>query len=236
MLIVNSFPKSGTNLLRAMMSPPLRADGHFGMFNGQTGERYSDLVIGQHLLHLPARNDVFQTSHLHWSSSFQDVMGSNKMILLLRDPRDVIVSHAYYIANSPSHHLHKIYRQYDHEQRIWTSMVGGAGGDNFPDIAQRLLPYLGWGWWPGCKVMFFESIVQDPWRSAREILEYCEIEANDLVIQEMVDKVGAGSSTFRKGKIGEWKEEFTEEQKEFYNAHFQWIHKLVWRNAQHEWD
>ena len=67
---------------------------------------------------------------------------------ILRDPRDVVVSHVHYVTEmEPNHIHHRYYSQELHtfDERLRASILGIPDpAIPFPDIRQRFLPYLGW--------------------------------------------------------------------------------------------
>lgn len=221
MLIINSFPKSGTNLAKAMVEQRNPYKGHVSQFNGSTGERVGDNKIMEALLRVEGKG--FITTHLHWSPELASLISRAgiTMVLLLRDNRDVIVSHAHYIKKEGAHHLHPYYKYANLTNRIWMSMRGIPG--RLPNIADRLLPYLGWAHYDFIKVITYEELIKHPEGWITLLNHYAGTDISSSYVEEIRAHVKKGSSTFRRGKTGEWREAFTQEQIDYYEAHFSWI-------------
>lgn len=227
MIFVNTFPKGGTGLLRQMMQPFGPDQGHFGMFNGATGKKNSNHNICK-IIERAKERDGFYTCHLHWTPQYADALGDTKIILLLRDPRDVILSHAHYVYTTESHHLHEHYMERKFEQPpIMTSMTGipDLDDEEFPDIAGRFLPYLGWMHHPNTYTLYFEDLKFDINKATRKLARFLgDAEAAPLM-RDSIDP--SRSATFRKGGVGGWKDEFSDAEKEYYDKHFYWLPDLM---------
>src|SRR6185436_10287314 len=66
---------------------------------------------------------------------------------IFRDPRDVVVSHVFYVTDMEARHVHHEYYLAlpDFDSRLNVSILGRAvAGVEFPNIADRFAPYLDW--------------------------------------------------------------------------------------------
>ena len=129
-------------------------------------------------------------------------------------------------------------------------MWGLPGIDvEFPDIASRFLPYLGWAYMDNVLVITYEELMMDLadesydvyWRIAEhvnawfvpgEVEEVVDIGGgltrHHFVVNKMVSSVKPKESgTFRAGKIGEWKEAFSQETKDYWDKYFRWLFDLM---------
>lgn len=238
MIIANTFPKSGTGLLRQLLEPFGKYRGHLGMYDGGTGEKFADVRLAK-LLYSLCQQDGVITAHLHWKPLISDqVKGtSTKMILLIRDPRDVVVSHAYYIIKTPEHSLHKFYKHLSKQECFSMSMMGIPDHETeFPDIANRFLPYLGWAGMDDRDVLEvrYEDLVEEINAECRIIASFIypkpppEAAEFNILVSKMVSSVKpAASNTFRSGKIGEWKTEFDQANKDQFEKHFSWFVEMM---------
>lgn len=235
MIIANTFPKSGTGLLRQLLEPFGKYCGHIGMYDGGTGEKFTDQKIAN-LVYKLCQQDGVITSHLHWKPLIANMLTpGTKMIMLIRDPRDVVVSHAYYIITTPEHSLHKFYKHLSKQECFSMSMMGIPDHETeFPDIANRFLPYLGWAGMDYVLEVRYEELVEDINRECRNIASFIYPEPppsadgfNNL-IDEMASRVTpATSNTFRSGKVGEWKTEFNQRNKDQFEKHFSWFVEMI---------
>lgn len=232
MLIINSFPKSGTNLVKTMLDPVGNFIGHMSMYDGRSGLPFPSELIENTLAQMPVDWLNFATMHLHWHPRFAEIIeqGKWKMILLVRDLKDVIVSHAFYVNATPDHSLYPYYNGFSGEHQIWLSMKGLREA-HLPDIGNRFLPYVGWQHYPFVMVMTFEQIIADPTEAAMTILEFWQGNPNHGLAAKMARNIQDGSDTYRKGIVGDWKNVFTQDQAEYFKEHFSWAHYLIERNV-----
>lgn len=170
-LFANSFPKSGTHLLTQV----LHGLTHVGpavnsglpaivTYQGDTGsQRHPEEILRD--LHRLLPGDIGY-GHLHALPEIVSFLSSQGVAtyFLLRDPRDVVVSHVHYITDmEPDHVLHGYYTQqlstFDERLRVsiqglpesvtqeiiqTASIHSSAPSFSFPDIRARFAPYLGW--------------------------------------------------------------------------------------------
>lgn len=226
-LFANSFPKSGTHLLSQILEGftrlgPAVASGLpvILTYDNTSGEKRPPAAIQRDLQRLQPGDIGF--GHLHaepeiirclcqpaWASYF-----------IYRDPRDVVVSHVFYLSEmQPGHVLRDYYvQQLDSlEARLETSIRGLPEGPlEFPDIRARFAPFLGWLQQPQVLSLQFEALVREPQAQIRQILQHAverdfplEVDRADAV-QMLLDSIDpARSPTFRSGKTGGWRQHFT---------------------------
>jgi hypothetical protein len=89
----------------------------------------------------------------------------------------------------------------------------------FPDIAQRFAPYLGWLKHPEVMAIHFEDLILERASTLTRIMEHllarAPLRANrQLILEALETSINPKKSpTFRSGKTGEWKKYFTAEHK-----------------------
>src|SRR5512141_1588744 len=153
-LLSISFPKSGTHLLDQILlgfskvAPfSTRLHSFYAEYDGDTGRKHTEAETQAWLdslhplditsAHLFARADVIgRVATPNFVSYF-----------IFRDPRDVVVSHVFYVTDMEPRHVHHAYYQSlpDFDARLRVSILGRPNVDiQFPDIAGRFAPYLGW--------------------------------------------------------------------------------------------
>jgi hypothetical protein len=141
---------------------------------------------------------------------------------IFRDPRDVVVSHVFYVTDMETRHVHHDYYQSlpDFNARLNVSILGRPDLDvEFPDIAARFAPYLGWLDHDEVLSIHFEDLINDRAAALSRIMDHLLARAplhapRPLILDSLESSINPTKSpTFRSGKTGEWKKHFTEEHK-----------------------
>jgi len=235
-IFANSFPKSGTNLLIQILSGfaeislfHINTRGVILTYERDTGEKRAEMDI------LAEIRDIYPGEigwgHLHGTPAISSQLIQDDFInfFLYRDPRDVVVSHAYYVTNKKNGHIHHDYYQNtltSMEERISTSILGLPHLINeFPDIGKRFAPYRPWLDCPEVMKIKFEDLIHDQERVLRKMLEHIEKGGYSLAVRRskalkhMKDAINPASSrTFRRGTTGEWRNYFSAEHKEIFKS------------------
>jgi hypothetical protein len=144
--------------------------------------------------------------------------------LIIRDPRDAIVSEIYYAQDiHPGHLLHDHLASLpDMEARIDTLIAGIPDGElERVDVRRHYARFLEWMDSPTVCVVRFEDLITDRRTAIGEVLDHMETfgfkagiprdEAVSLLERQMAPEK---SDTFRKGRTGEWRNHFTPQNKE----------------------
>jgi hypothetical protein len=146
---------------------------------------------------------------------------------ILRDPRDVVVSHVHYVTEiEPNHIHHRYYAEVlqNFDQRLRTSILG-LPDENipFPDIYQRFAPYLGWLEHPEVLCLRFEDFVTSRQETLRLVFDHAVQRGFPAALQRteaikiLADNIDPQRSpTFRSGKIGGWQAQFSPENKTLF--------------------
>ncbi|MCF6409158.1 sulfotransferase domain-containing protein [Pseudalkalibacillus salsuginis] len=219
--LLNTIPKSGTHLVKQMLRgiPGMNHHpdkGMFGHIQYQTSiqlERIKDLT-----------NNEFVNGHLfystEWETFFKEL--SMKQIFVYRDPRDVIVSYAYFIPALKIHPLYDTFKQegFTHRDRIKFLIKGGQPTDPKkayqPDVLEWYKSFSTWIGKDNVHPVRFEDLISSDTSRLQATHRIVKFLWGDLSMpssrQEMVGKmiqnIDPGTSpTFRKGKIGGWKDE-----------------------------
>jgi len=238
-VLANSFPKSGTHLLERLLrllfevAPSaefLRTDSH----------KEAERVLTAAGANCSGRQSVLLRGHQRYEPQIAALLARQQFrtILILRDPRDVVVSHARWVVG-PKHGNPKQRAYYaslaGFQERLLASIVGRPASAT-PDaddrqrrrmayhghhlhIGDRLRRYLPWLDDAGTCVVRFENLIGPAGGGSVEAQrrEICRVAAHlQTTLSEQAVEALAGrlfspaAFTFRKGQIGGWRSAFTE--------------------------
>ena len=227
-----SFPKSGTHLLDQILlgfsrvAPyAKRLHSFYAEYEGESGQKRSPEQALQWLDSL--RPGDIASAHLFARPEAVGRVGSTKFIpyFIFRDPRDVVVSHVFYVTDMETRHVHHDYYASlpNFESRLKVSILGRPDANvEFPDIAARFAPYLGWLDQPSVMAIHFEDLIHDRAATLNRILEHFLTRAQlqiprETILESLEASINpARSPTFRSGKTGEWRTSFSEEHKKLF--------------------
>jgi hypothetical protein len=227
-----SFPKSGTHLLDQILlgfsqvAPfSKRLHSFYAEYEGESGVKRS---AGQALNWLDSlRPRDVASAHLFARPESIERVCSPKFVpyFIFRDPRDVVVSHVFYVTEMESRHVHHAYYQSlpDFNARLSTSILGRRDTDiEFPDIADRFAPYLGWLNHPEVLSIHFEDLINERAATLTRIMDHflarVPLQTPRARILDALESAinPQKSPTFRSGKTGEWAGHFTDEHKKMF--------------------
>jgi hypothetical protein len=229
-----SFPKSGTNLLRQVLAAfgkvaPYsdRSFDVFATFDSSTGAPRT----AQDALHFLSRlklGDV-AAAHFHtWPEVVKEACTSRYLpYFMYRDPRDVVVSHVFYVTDRSAEHVHhKYYTEVltNFDDRLKTSILGRPEADvDFPDIGKRFEPYMAWLDCPEVLSQRYEDYILNRQAAVGQAVDHFLKRVDNLNItrQQLIEVVEQNiipekSPTFRSGKTGEWQKHFKDEHKALF--------------------
>jgi hypothetical protein len=227
-----SFPKSGTHLLDQILlgfsnvAPyAKRLHSFYAEYEGESGVKRAPEQALAWLGSL--RPCDVASAHLFARSEAVARVCSPKFVpyFIFRDPRDVVVSHVYYVTEMESRHVHHTYYQSlpDFNARLKVSILGRPDADvEFPNIAERFEPYLDWLNHPEVLTIHFEDLIHNRGAALTRIMDHLlarlPLQApRELILDSLESSINpAKSPTFRSGKTGEWKKYFTDEHKRIF--------------------
>jgi len=227
-----SFPKSGTHLLDQILlgfsnvAPyAKRVHSFYAEYEGESGVKRSP-EQALHWLDSLLPRDV-ASAHLFARPDAVSRVTSSHFVpyFIFRDPRDVVVSHVFYVTEMEEHHVHHAYYQSlpDFDARLKASILGRPDADvEFPNIAERFAPYLGWLDQPQVLTIHFEDLINDRVQTLNRIIDHflacVPLQASRQLILDSLESAinPTKSPTFRSGKTGEWKKHFTAEHKQIF--------------------
>jgi len=227
-----SFPKSGTHLLDQILlgfskvAPfSQRLHSFYAEYEGESGRKRSPEQALAWLDSLQP-GDVASAHLFARPEAIGKVCDSNMVpYFIFRDPRDVVVSHVFYVTDMEKRHVHHEYYASlpDFDARLQASILGRPdAGVEFPDIAARFGPYLGWLERPEVLSLHFEELIHDRTTALTRILDHLlaclPLHAPRAdILNSLEESINPGRSpTFRSGKTGEWRQYFTEEHKKIF--------------------
>jgi len=228
-VIANSFPKSGTNLLIQILEvlPGLVCYGSFvASMPSITFKERSHQTHLRLIRHIVPGELV--GAHLFYDPLYHaKLVGKNSVhFFVYRDPRDNVISEAHYLTfMNRWHRMHNYYanRLTCMDERISTAILGVSEPGfpyDYPNIAERFSRYRGWLEQPDVFAVKFEDLVSERRNETlRSIVaffaKHCVAEFDiDEVTQRAVSNMNPKSSpTFRKGRVGGWREGFSDKHK-----------------------
>lgn len=260
-----SFPKSGTHLLDqillgfAQVAPfSRRLHSFYAQYEGDTGRKRTS---AETVAWLDSLRPLDVTSaHLFATPEALQRVPTPAFVpyFIFRDPRDVVVSHVFYVTEMETNHVHHAYYQSlpDFDARLKTSILGIPDQENtvhgthgltdstektsketrvhsrnpsnprpeieFPDIASRFAPYLGWLNRPEVLTIHFEDLILDRPAALNRILDHFLARVplrtpRETILEALEMAINPQKSpTFRSGKTGEWKKHFIAEHKALF--------------------
>ncbi|HQX15462.1 MAG TPA: sulfotransferase domain-containing protein [Anaerolineales bacterium] len=222
-----SFPKSGTHLLDQILlgfsnvAPySKRLHSFYAEYEGESGIKRAPEQAIRWLDSLRPRDVA--SAHLFARPDVVARVCSPKFIpyFIFRDPRDVVVSHVFYVTEMEKNHVHHAYYQSlpDVDARLKVSILGRPdAGMEFPNIAERFALYMDWLNHSEALSIHFEDLIHDRAATLTRILEHFLTRVplrtpRKLILESLESSINPSRSpTFRSGKTGEWKNYFTEE-------------------------
>src|SRR5262245_14791558 len=162
--------------------------------------------------------------HASWSQELAVLLADVglRTICIVRDPRDVVVSYAHFVVKigkdkntrRPGHKARMALP--DHEARLRVMIEGNEGTASVP---ARFRAFLPWRAQAGVLVLRFEDLVGAPGggddaaqrREVLRVAQFLGLTLPDDDLAQICRSVWGGTPTFRKGQIGQWREELTPE-------------------------
>lgn len=163
-------------------------------------------------------------AHLPFDPAYPQILSREgvEALFVVRDPRDIAVSLAHFIADHRDHPLHSLYAaQPDLKSRIEVAIAGAA--DHRPPAPPLALILEGFAGWldSGAQVVRFEDLIgprgggdeQAQERTVNAIYDHLGLAAPPGLHARVFSHA---SPTFRKGLIGQWHQHFDPELEALY--------------------
>jgi hypothetical protein len=233
-----SFPKSGTHLLDQILlgfghvAPfSRRLHSFYAEYEGESGRKLDPEQALRWLESL--RPGDIASAHLFARPEAITRVTTPAFVpyFVFRDPRDVVVSHVFYVTEMEPNHVHHDYYQSlpNFDARLKVSILGRPELDvEFPDITGRFAPYLDWLDQPSVMKIHFEDLIHDRAGTLNRIIDHflarvpLQISSpkgapRGLLLDSLESSINPSKSpTFRSGKTGGWRKYFTDEHKKIF--------------------
>lgn len=207
-LCIISIPKCGTNLVEKCVYS----------LTGKTGAYSGNPTITKETLHQNPENIL--VSHSYYSKKDADFVITNNLvgIFIYRDPRDHIISYIHYVKKTPSHFLYAVFVNKPFDELIYECI------DMLPaEYTNRLQ----WITCPAVYTTTFEKLIgaqgggsdEQQVAEIKNIARHLNVPITDTKIKEIAQSLFGGTGTFREGKIGSWKQYFTDDHKRYFKEH-----------------
>lgn len=252
-VMANSIPKSGTHLLLRLLTllgleradfwvAPHLLTGRFSMARKLLrGRGQRTLTVGidtprdlsrewleRRVSAIP--DNFFFGAHCPYTREMADLLHSEQVrnLCIIRDPRDVAVSHMHYLKQNRRHPLHREYANLaDDHERLLVSILGGKlGRQNLQSLEHRYRRFLDWERDSGTMLVRFEDLVGPKGggdaavqrKTTKQVVAHLGLEVDESKISSLQDNLFGSAGTFRKGQAGGWKSEFSDEHKDTVKA------------------
>ena len=237
-VVANSLPKAGSHLVNAILSrlPRMMFSGvhrsldDFNVRSAPTLVAGDPFEVDAPLLDTTlrkVRHGQFMTTHFPADREALVALDRHgfRKIFTLRDPRDIAVSDAFYISNSPRHFM---YRRFSEglrtvEQKI-TAIIDGFPydeqyGRGQESLDARVRRFVGWMDAPGVLTCRFEELTSEHMDVRTGAVSAVAAHVERPLTAEQAARVaeravGSKTATLRKGRSGEWRRHLTDDHKD----------------------
>ncbi len=217
-VLSNSIPKSGTHLIECVLEqlPPMR---NAGLRTISENKQLNTVQIANKLRNL--KKGAFYNAHIPARYEYIDSIDaiSAKVLLLVRDPRDIAVSRYKYVTEIDMlHPAHPFFAKASSDkERLKMAILGVQGA--MPSLADVFRDFTGWLNLENVLVCKFEDLrgeagggsADKQKNKVEQIISHLGFSEMQIDVDVLLKKAfSQNSSTFRKGKIGGWQDEFDE--------------------------
>ena len=220
-----SLPKAGTHLLeRALCLHPHLYRKILATVWPEALDRWAGL---EGLLRTVGPGQVI-VAHLPFEPDYPGAMAATNTgaLLLVRDPRDIVVSQAHYAVTRPDHPFHEAFARCNTlEERIGVA-IDGDEQTGLMSVAERLERYAGWMDAVAFVVRFEDLIgpngggdVERQQLAVQGMYRHLDVESDDALVERVCRQLFSGDSpTFRRGSIGGWRSQFDDDLRSRFDA------------------
>lgn len=219
-----TMPKSGTHLLeRVLCLYPAFYRPLVPTLNLNNISRYGGL---EGIANRARPGQVFM-SHLRCSQDYIDLLSASRLrpVLMVRDPRDILVSEMFFIRRETEHRHHKVLAEISDIDACLRLVIQGNSNSGFPSARERLLRFVNWKD-SGFHVVHFEHLVgargggddEQQRQTVRDLYAYLQAPIDETGLQGIMDSCfSSASPTFRSGQIGSWRNRFNADHRQLFD-------------------
>ena len=222
-ILTVTMPKSGTNLLqRILLLHPYLSRSLLNTLGNRNLKKWSD----PESLLSPIKNGKIISTHFDYDEELASLINDKlqyKVLLMVRDPRDALISDMYYIRSWPGHPLKNYFNALPNDETRLGHLI--TGGSNFNGIRKQVLRFSEW---QNCAFTIkFEDAVgasgggDDNKQSEmiNDLYKYLDMPLKPSQLQKICERSRSSSTqTFRTGKIGNWRSEYSDQLKEKFKS------------------
>jgi hypothetical protein len=244
-VLVVTVPKSGTHLLDSILErmPPLRRQEKVGLnaklrfhpfnFLPFTGAATCVTGIGRpHRVKVSAMRHAlgriqpwrYAMSQLPWQPVVMELLRrlAIRPIVVVRDPRDVLVSLMHHALSKPAHFMHRVLKEQPSDRARLSLLITGTPDDarhRSAPVAQRLDFILGWVEDPSVLTLRFEDLVGAKGGGSDERQHAAIVALGEWVgrpveageARRIGEEMFGMGRTFRKGRVHSWCDAFDDD-------------------------
>lgn len=171
------------------------------------------------------RRGAFFGGHCVYMPELDRLLRKNQvqMVGIIRDPRDVAVSYMNYVQQAEDHFFHRGYTvmSSDHERLLFSICGGKLDDQALRPLGETYREFLKWRSEYDALVIRFEDLVgvrgggsaELQQRTIERVCDYLDLSTPSETVSLVQEKLFGVGATFREGRIGGWKNEFSEEHK-----------------------
>lgn len=221
-----SIPKAGTNLLAKCIHLITNRKSVSNKIHSKLNYYFvpkSDLLLVTSL-----NANQFWTTHLFYTKEYEDFLIERKTInfFMYRDPRDQVVSFAFYMLKSESWPEAK---KLSLDERMMDIIKKGELFNGHPpvkNVAELYEAYLPWLTMPNMLCIRFEDLIGSKgggsdylqFITIQKIIAHLGLPDSFEKINSVIEALFGNTFTFREGQIGSWKKYFKKEHIEAFKA------------------
>jgi hypothetical protein len=175
----------------------------------------------------------YLSGHVPWTTATASLMRTAglKHLIIIRDPRDVLVSFVHFVLR-PEHNLSQDFAGLSADERVRLALAGGRGprsGFQIVGLRDAFASIMAWQREPDVLFVRFEALIgargdgssAEQQASVRAICQHLALAHDDSLIEQVCLRAfDTNAATFRRGKIGSWRDELTTDQIDWANQCF----------------
>lgn len=232
-------PKSGTTLLEKIIDflPYVKLNNSILRIYNQENLDHEHGISNNMFNNLKNNKYTFLKTHTHYEKKYEDIANKNglRIIISLRDLRDMLISRYFHILSDKDHWLHNQIKDLD----FTNGFIHSIKTQSKKDSPNALNYYYYWilNWHKEAKsnnylILWYEDYKKNPLKYINKTLEYLEFSEfssfeiekklslarkKKILLSESLKNYGRSKDTFRKGEVGEWKKYFNKKINEYFN-------------------